>query len=161
KLVTTLILTIRGIPQLYYGDEIGMMGSKSVGDGDIRRDFPGGWETDTQNAFSTTGRTTEQQAYYEFTRKLLNWRKENEVIHNGNTMHYLPFENVYVYFRYNDSKTVMVILNNNSLSKIVDTKRFSERMGGFTSAFNVISEETLKDLVTISVAGKSALVLEL
>jgi glycosidase len=161
KLVTALILTIRGIPQLYYGDEIGMVGNKSVGDGDIRRDFPGGWEGDKQNAFSSTERTKEQRAYFDFTRQLLNWRKGKEVIHTGKTMHYLPFENVYVYFRYNDTETVMVVLNNNSEAKTLDTKRFSERLTGFSSGKNIVTNESVSNLQNISLPAKSATIIEL
>jgi glycosidase len=161
KLATALILTIRGIPQLYYGDEIGMMGSKSVGDGDIRRDFPGGWAEDKQNAFTDTGRTAEQKAYYDFTQKLLNWRKSKAVIHTGKTMHYLPFENVYVYFRYNESESVMVILNNNKEAKVLDTKRFAESMNGYHTGKNVLTQEMITNLQSLAVPAKSATVIEL
>jgi glycosidase len=161
KLVTALILTCRGIPQLYYGDEIGMMGNKSTGDGDIRKDFPGGWDGDKQNAFIAASRTKEQQEYFDFTQKLLNWRKGSEVIHTGKTMQYLPHDNVYVYFRYNASQTVMVILNNNTEPKTLDTKRFNERLKGFSSGKNIVTSESLNNLQSISLPAKSATILEL
>src|SRR5690606_2640709 len=73
KLAFTLLMTLRGIPQIYYGDEIGMMGDKGQGDGDIRRDFPGGWPADPQNAFEASGRTELEKGYFDFSKKLLNW----------------------------------------------------------------------------------------
>src|SRR5699024_1404354 len=81
RLGLSLILTTRGIPQLYYGSEIGMRGKKSNGDGDIRRDFPGGWPDDKHNAFTESGRTALQNKFFNFTKKLLNWRQSAEVIH--------------------------------------------------------------------------------
>ena len=97
QLAMTLLATVRGIPQLYYGSEIGMAGSKDKGDGGIRLDFPGGWEGDTNNAFTKSGRTAEQQKYFDFTSRLFNWRKTSDVIHTGKTKHYIPENNVYVF----------------------------------------------------------------
>src|SRR5690606_12132215 len=111
KLAFTLLMTLRGIPQIYYGDEIGMMGDKGKGDGDIRRDFPGGWASDPQNAFLASDRTDHQKGYFDFSKKLLNWRKGKNAIHSGKTLHFAPRENVYVYFRYlpgQPGETVMV-----------------------------------------------------
>ena len=75
KLALSLICTTRGIPQIYYGSEIGMKGERNFGDGDIRRDFPGGWKDDQHSAFIDSERTDEENAYFEFTKRLLNWRK--------------------------------------------------------------------------------------
>jgi glycosidase len=77
KQILSVLMTLRGIPQIYYGSEIGMTGKKEVGDGDIRRDFPGGWPTDNQNAFSKNGRVSKQAKYYDFSKKLIQWRKTN------------------------------------------------------------------------------------
>ncbi len=86
KMGLTLISTVRGIPQIYYGSEVGMRGNKEKGgDADIRRDFPGGWKSDKQNAFNPATQTTEQKEFYQFTQKLLNWRKGKDVIHTGKT----------------------------------------------------------------------------
>ena len=161
KLAMSLILTVRGIPQLYYGSEIGMAGDKGKGDGDIRRDFPGGWIGDSQNAFAASGRTKEQNEYFDFTKKLLNWRKTNEAIHNGKTLHYIPNNNVYVYFRYTDNKRVMVVINNNKENQSLDLKRFSEGIKNFTKGKDIISDKDFDLKTNLSVPAKSSLVLEL
>ena len=82
------LMTLRGIPQIYYGSEIGMTGKKENGDGDIRRDFPGGWISDKKSAFNEKERTPLQKSYFNFTKKLINWRRTKSVIHNGKTLHY-------------------------------------------------------------------------
>jgi glycosidase len=157
----TLLATVRGIPQLYYGSEIGMAGDKGKGDGDIRRDFPGGWPDDAANAFTKAGRTAEQQQFFEVTSKLFNWRKGKTVIHNGKMMHYLPHDNVYVYFRYNDRETVMVVLNNSAEAKTFSTARFAERLTGFSNGKDVLTGKTVDVTKDISMEAKSVLVLEL
>lgn len=162
KMALTLISTVRGIPQIYYGSEIGMKGSKEkLGDGDIRRDFPGGWKGDQQNAFLPNQQTPQQKEYYDFTQKLLNWRKNNEVIHSGKTKHYLPQEGVYVYFRYNDKGSVMVVLNNNQQAQSIDLSRFSESLQGFTQGKEIVSDQIIKLSSSIQVPAKTPLIIEL
>lgn len=161
KLAMTLILTTRGIPQIYYGDEIGMRGKKSEGDGDIRRDFPGGWEGDEINAFSEEGRTEMQDAYHSFTKKLLNYRKNNEVLHFGKLLQYVPRDNVYVYFRYNEEDAVMVIINNSPEARKLDPDRFSEGLEGYNSGVNILTGEKIDLEETITVEGKTPMVIEL
>lgn len=161
KMALTLVLTTRGIPQLYYGDEIGMRGEKSKGDGDIRRDFPGGWVGDSQNAFTQSGRTKLQDSYHSFTKKLLNYRKDKEVLHKGKLLQYLPENNVYVYFRILEDERVMVVINNNPQTQELDLDRFSEGIGGATSASEILSETSHKMQGKLKVDGKSSLVLEL
>lgn len=161
KLALTLVLTIRGIPQLYYGDEIGMQGDKSKGDGDIRYDFPGGWQGDSQNAFSQTERTLFQQEYFGYTQKLLNWRKTKEVIHTGKLMHFVPENGVYTYFRYNVSEVVMVMLNNGDTEKKVDTNRFSEITKGYKKGKEIITSKEISNISEITIPAKTAMVIEL
>ncbi len=161
KLAMTLILTVRGIPQIYYGDEIGMQGDKGKGDGDIRRDFPGGWPSDSQNAFTESGRTQEQKQYFDFTKKLLNWRKNQSVIHYGKTTHYIPENNVYVYFRHNETESVMVVLNNSDQPQTINTKRFKENIQNSTQAKDIISEKVISLTDTIQLPAKSSMILEL
>lgn len=161
RLAMSLIMTVRGIPQIYYGSEIGMKGDKSKGDGDIRRDFPGGWESDTQNAFTNSGRTDQQQQYFDFTQNLLNWRQDNSVIHNGKTVHFIPQDNVYVYFRYNDKNTVMVILNNNPESQTLDLKRFAEGIKDHKKGKNILTGDEFDLSDQLEIKGKTPLILEL
>lgn len=161
KMAYSLLFTIRGIPQIYYGSEILMNGEKSRGDGDIRRDFPGGWPNDTINAFTSKGRTESQNEAFNFSKKLINWRKVNPVIHSGKTIHFVPQNNCYVYFRYDYNKTVMVILNFNNTETSIDTKRFDEIMHDFNSGYDVISEKSLSDISKILIAPYSSMIIEL
>lgn len=164
KMAMSLIATVRGIPQIYYGSEIGMQGDKNRGgDADIRRDFPGGWKGDSQNAFDSKTQTAEQKEFYDFTQKLLNWRKGKDVIHTGKTKHYMPKEKVYVYFRYNDKEKVMVIINNNEKDQTFSLDRFAESLNGVSKGKDVISgkEFSVSPQNKITVSGKSSLILEL
>lgn len=162
KLAMSLILTVRGIPQLYYGSEIGMAGDKNNGgDGEIRKDFPGGWIGDANNAFTKSGRTKKQNEYFDFTKKLLDWRKGNEAVHKGKTLHYIPNNNVYVYFRYTDNKRVMVVINNNKENQNLDLKRFSEGLKNFTKGKDIISDKDFDLKTNLSIPSKSSLILEL
>jgi glycosidase len=161
QMAMTLIATVRGIPQLYYGSEIGMKGDKGKGDADIRRDFPGGWNGDANNAFTKEGRTAEQQKFFEFSSKLFTWRKSKDVIHSGKMTHYVPDNNVYVYFRYNEKETVMVIINNNSDKQTLKTNRFKESIQNLKSGKEVLSGKPFDLNNDIEIEGKSALILEL
>ena len=164
KMALTLISTVRGIPQIYYGSEIGMRGDKNKGgDADIRRDFPGGWKEDKQNAFNIQTQTKEQKEFYDFTQKILNWRKGKELIHTGKTKHYMPKEKVYAYFRYNEKEKVMVVLNNNEKEQTFDLNRFSESLNGVSKGKDVVSgkEFSISTQNKLTIAPKSSLILEL
>ncbi|MDN3671482.1 glycoside hydrolase family 13 protein [Flavobacterium branchiarum] len=161
KLVMTLMATVRGIPQLYYGSEIGMGGDKSQGDGGIRLDFPGGWKGDTNNAFTKEGRTAKQAEYFDFTSKLFNWRKSNEAVHFGKMTHYIPENNTYVYFRYTDAKTVMVVFNNNAKPQTIKTNRFQENIKNFKTGKDILTDKKFDITSEITLEPKSAVVLEL
>ena len=161
QLGMTLLATMRGIPQLYYGSEIGMAGDKGKGDAAIRQDFPGGWKGDTNNAFTNGGRTAEQAKYFDFSKKVLNWRKNKEVIHTGKLTHYIPENNVYVYFRHNDSETVMVIINNSKDNQKVNLSRFEENVKNFTSGKDILSNQNFDLKQELSIEGKTSLILEL
>lgn len=161
QLALTLISTTRGIPQIYYGSEIGMAGDKSKGDADIRRDFPGGWATDSVNAFTKEGRTAEQAKYFDFTSKILNWRKSKSVIHTGKLTHYIPENNVYVYFRHNEKESVMVIINNSKDKQTFKVDRFKENLEKYTKGTDVISGNIFDCTKELTIDGKSSLILEL
>jgi glycosidase len=161
KMAMTILATMRGIPQLYYGSEIGMAGDKGKGDADIRQDFPGGWASDKTNAFWASGRTAEQSKYFDFTAKVFNWRKSKSVIHNGKLMHYLPDNNVYVYFRYNDTESVMVVVNNSKDKQTLKLDRFKESLAPYSSGKDIISDANFDLKSELSIEGKSSLILEL
>lgn len=161
RLTMALLATARGIPQLYYGTEIGMVGDKSKGDGDIRRDFPGGWPGDKHNAFNPAERTPTERTYFDYAARLFNWRKGKAVIHYGRTKHYLPQDEVYVYFRYNDHESVMVALNNSEKEQMLTLPRFAESLSKYTQGKDVITGETHPLGKTLSIAPKTAMVLEL
>lgn len=161
QLGMTIMATMRGIPQLYYGSEIGMAGDKGKGDADIRQDFPGGWKGDSNNAFSASGRTVEQAKYFDFSKKVLNWRKNKEVIHTGKLTHYIPENNVYVYFRHNDKETVMVVINNAPDSQKLNLTRFQENIKSFTSGNDILSGKNIDLKNELSIEGKTSMILEL
>ncbi len=162
QMAMTMIATIRGIPQVYYGDEIGMMGDKNTkGDGDIRRDFPGGWEGDDHNAFDASGRNETENAYFDITKKLFNWRKNKEVIHFGKTIHFVPYDNVYVYFRYNETDKVMVVINNNPNAQTIGLKRFEEMIHNSKTGKEIISGTTISLENELTIEGKSSMIIEL
>ena len=162
QLALTVISTVRGIPQIYYGSEIGMRGDKNKGgDADIRRDFPGGWKNDAQNAFIPSKQTSEQKEFYDFTQKLLNWRSNREVIHTGKTKNFVPQNNVFVYFRYNEKETVMVVLNNSDKTETLDLKRFEEVLKSFSKGKDFISEREFSLQNSLSVPAKTPMVIDL
>ncbi len=154
-------LTTRGIPQIYYGTEI-MMDSKPYKDhGSWRRDYPGGWEGDTVNAFTGEGLTGNQLEARDYMKKLMNWRKNKPVIHTGKLMQFIPENNIYVYCRYTDNEAVLVILNKNPEQTILETDRFQECLGGYGSALDVISGKEYKTLNKIELPPNTPLILEL
>ena len=156
KLMTTLLATVRGVPQTYYGTEISIKGSKEKGDADLRKDFPGGWPDDLRSAFTPMGRTPTENKYFDFTAQLFNWRKSEPVIHHGKTMHYAPQNEVYVYFRYTDTKSVMVILNANDEAQTLDLSRYKQRIGSATKAKDVFSGARVNLSNSLKIPPKSS-----
>lgn len=161
KLGMLFLLTTRGIPQLYYGSEILMGGDKNVGDGDIRRDMPGGWASDDRSVFIPEQRTKTEAEVFNYVKKLVKYRTSNPVMQDGKLLHFIPENNVYVYFRYNDKKTVMVILNNSLEKQSLQLDRFSQIMQGLSIASDVMTGEQMKLGTNMEIAGKTGLLLEL
>jgi glycosidase len=155
QMAMAYILTMRGIPQIYYGTEILMDHPGTDSHGMIRSDFPGGWKGDTKNGFTGRGLTTQEKEAKEFMKNLLNWRKENSTIHNGQLMHFEPQKGVYVYFRYTDKETVMVVLNKNEKAITLDLSRFNRFVKGSTKAKEIISGKkiTLDKELTLTTRG--------
>jgi glycosidase len=153
--------TTRGIPQLFYGTEILMSNKGTEEHGIIRSDFPGGWAGDQVNAFSGAGMTEVQKQTQDYVRKLLSWRKTNKVVQFGHLKHFAPNDGIYVFFRYNESGKVMVVLNKNDQEKTIDTSRFSEIMNDCGSGRDVISGNAISDIRNLKVQARTALIIEL
>ncbi|MFW5755789.1 MAG: glycoside hydrolase family 13 protein, partial [Tangfeifania sp.] len=132
KMGIAYFLTTRGIPQLYYGTEV-LMTHEGSEHGNIRAEFPGGWDDHKTNAFTGEGLTAEQKEMQQYISIIQNWRKNKEVIHTGKLMHFTPEDGIYTYFRYNNEETVMVVLNKNREERMISSERFSEIMEGYSS----------------------------
>lgn len=161
KMGIIFTLTTRGIPQLYYGTEIATKNFKDPSDAEVRKDFPGGFPGDAVNKFTAEGRSKTENEIFNFTRKLATYRKNSPALQTGKLMQFLPQNGVYAYARYNGSQTVMVFMNHQDKEATVETERFAERMKGFNSARNVLTDEIISSLATIKIPAQTALVLEL
>lgn len=161
KMGLVFTMTTRGIPMLYYGTEILMKNYANANSSNVRDDFQGGWPTDSINKFKSEGRTAEENEAHSFITKLANWRQNRPAIKTGKLMHYVPVDGVYVYFRYNRTQTIMVVMNSNDKEVNLDTKRFAERMSGFNSASEVTTNTNLINLSEIKVPAKTAYIFEL
>lgn len=161
KMGLIYLATMRGIPQIYYGTEILMENSDHPHHhGVIRTDFPGGWDNDSKNAFTGENLSEEEKEAQEFVKSLLNWRKNNEVIHSGKLMHYSPVDGMYVYFRYNDNKKVMIILNKDQKDRSINFEDYSEMLESKNSAFNIFSKEE-KNISKLNIPSRSAAIFEI
>lgn len=150
KQALVFLLTTRGIPQIYYGTEILMTGDKGKGDGDLRKDFPGGWPGDVRNCFEASGRTSLENEAFEFTRRLLNWRKGNSVIGKGTLKHYSISQGVYVYQREFNGKSVVVVMNGTDSPKELNLTPYRE----------ILPADKARDVLTgkqVNLGGKLAL----
>ena len=156
----TLLLTMRGIPQVYYGTEI-LMKNYSNPDGLVRSDFPGGWKGDATNKFKAEGRTAAENDAFNHFRTLANFRKNSDALQTGKLMQYVPQDGIYVYFRYSDTNTVMVIINTEDKEISLETSRFDERLGSATAATNIFTGETINQIKTIKVPAKGSMVLSI
>jgi len=161
KMALAWLLTSRGIPQMYYGNEILMKGFTSPNDGYVRWGFPGGWEGDKENKFTKEGRSEKENDVFDYIRTLARYRKSSSALTNGKFMQYLPVDGVYVYFRYDEEKTVMCIMNTNTGVVSVNPGRFIERINGFSAAKNIVSGQELSLKEVFSVPAYTTLVLEL
>ena len=177
KLALTLLATLRGIPQLYYGDEMMFLERKDCQphDGAKRIDFPGGWEGDGCNLFTAQGRASAPEMYsaaaelHDYTRTLFRWRKGCKAVQEGKTLHFLSrrnegarniTDNTYSFFRYTDTDAVFVYINNTSEPRTLDWNHYREFVTGPVTGTEVLSGETVTLRDGFSVAPKSALVVE-
>jgi glycosidase len=160
KMALAWLLTFRGIPQLYYGDEILMTGFTNP-DGNVRLDFKGGWAEDRENKFTKEGRTQKEDNIFQYVKRFANFRKNSSAITGGKLMQYLPVNGVYVYFRYDANQTIMCVMNTTDQSATIDLSRFAERMNGATKAYDVATGVTFNLEPKLTLGGKYLLAMEL
>ncbi len=160
------LLTTRGIPQVYYGTELLMTGTKEEGDGRIRKDMPGGWPGDERNAFTPAGRTDRENEAYDYMRTLLQWRKNSEPARRGKLIQYAPVPehgDCYVYARIAPSgQTVLVVMNGtDNKDAVLDMSRYAQVIGTFTQGTDVATGTTFDLTAPLLVPARGTYILDL
>ncbi len=162
KIALVLMATLRGIPQLFYGTEIAMSNGTDDAHGVIRSDFPGGWPHDTESAFAGKGLSPLATSTLAFTQKLFGWRKSASMVHSGQTTHFAPVQDhgVYVFARYNQAATALVLVNASTTEHSVDWSRYAQVIGTAKSARAVLNDETVIFAERFDLQPLSAVILE-
>lgn len=160
KQALALLLTVNRIPQLYYGTEILMNGTKAITDGNVRKDFPGGFPGDARNAFTTEGRTAEENAMFNWTRTLLHWRQNNDVIIKGSQKQYCPKDCVYVMSHEYNGKHVMVILNGTTKPATFHASNYKEDIPQGTQARDVITGNSVDITKDFPLSPRATMIVE-
>ncbi|MBN8545330.1 MAG: cyclomaltodextrinase N-terminal domain-containing protein [Ignavibacteria bacterium] len=142
KTAFTLLLTTRGIPQIFYGTEIGIKGTDHHGY--LRADFPGGWKEDQRDAFTKEGRTSTENDLYNHLKKLIEIRRNNKAFTHGKLTHFPPVQDVYVYFREFNGERFMVAINGSDKERTVGFDNFGERLNGIFSGKDLLTDEEMK-----------------
>ena len=161
KQALALLLTINRIPQLYYGTEVLMNGTKEVTDGNVRCDFPGGFVGDKHNAFTAEGRTKAENSMFNWLSKLLKWRRNNMVITKGKQIQFIPYKGVYVIARQWNDQTILTILNGTSQPVTLPLDRYAEVIGNHQEAKDVISGRKVKLGSELQLKARDTKVIEL
>lgn len=160
RLALVFVATMRGTPQFYYGTEFLMSNTGDDSHGNIRSDFPGGWEGDAVNAFTGEGLTAEALSFQTEFSELLQWRKTASAVHGGDVKHYVPEAGTYVYFRFNEDQKIMVILNQGDSSETLDLSRFHEVLPADARLTNALTGERIAASPTLEVPAWAAWILE-
>ena len=160
KQALALLLTVNRIPQLYYGTEVLMNGTKQVTDGNVRKDFPGGFPGDTRSCFTTEGRTKAENDMFRWTARLLHWRQGNEVITKGKQTQFIPQNGVYVVARSYNGKNVMTVINGTSKAASMKAERYSEIIGDAQEATNILTGHKINISKDVKIAPRGVMVLE-
>ncbi len=160
KQALALLMTVRRIPQLYYGTEIMMNGTKEVTDGNVRKDFPGGFPGDDHNAFTREGRTKQEQQMFSWLSRLLHWRQGNQVITKGTMTQFIPFNGIYVIARQYKGKTALTILNGTTKSAKMEVKRYAEVIGSTKRAKDILTGRYVDLSKDLQMKPRQSLILE-
>ena len=163
KMGLVFYTTVRGIPQFYYGTEVLMNSNDNPRSHDvIRSEFPGGWNDHEVSALTGKGLTNDQIEFQNFFKKLLNWRKNNKVVHQGKFIHFTPKEQeeIYSYFRILGNKMVWTIFNRKDEAQSINLDKYQEVLKGESKGYDVIYEKSI-DLNKLKISPKSALIIEI
>ena len=160
KQALALLLTVNRIPQLYYGTEVLMNGTKEVTDGNVRKDFPGGFPDDERNCFTKEGRTKAEQSMFTWMSRLLHWRQGNKVITKGKQTQFLPYQGVYVVARQYQGKTALTVLNGTSKPTTMNVARYEEVIGKASKAKDILTGRYVDLSKNIELKPRQSLVLE-
>ncbi len=160
KQAMAILLTVKRIPQLYYGTEILMNGTKEKTDGYVRKDFPGGFPGDDHNAFTAGGRTPEENAMFTWLSRLLHWRQGNDVITKGSQTQFIPYNGVYVIARRYNGRTVMTVVNGTGRTTVFAVKRYAEVIGHNTEAKDVLTDRTVSLTDDTQLEPRKVMILE-
>ena len=155
-----ILLTVNRIPQLYYGTEVLMNGTKEKTDGYVRKDFPGGFPGDTRNAFTAEGRTKAENAMFTWLSRLLHWRQGNDVIIKGSQKQFIPYNGVYVIARQYGGKTVLTVVNGSKKPAALAVKRYAEVIGQAVSAKDILTGNTVSIASDVQLEPRQTLILE-
>ena len=161
KQALALLLTINRTPQLYYGTEVLMNGTKEVTDGNVRKDFPGGFPGDEHNAFTKDGRTKAEQSMFAWTSRLLHWRQNNDVIIKGSQTQFIPYKGVYVIARQYKGKTALTILNGTSKPATMEVERYAEVIGNTAKAKDILTGRFYDLSKDLELKPRQSLILEM
>ena len=160
KQALALLLTINRTPQLYYGTEVLMNGTKEVTDGNVRKDFPGGFPGDKKNCFTKEGRTNAENAMFDWCSRILHWRQGNEVVTKGKQTQFIPYNGIYVIARQYHGRTVMTILNGTRQAVEMDVKRYAEIIGTATTAKDITNNRNVRLDKNISLRPRQTMILD-
>lgn len=160
KQAMAILLTVKRIPQLYYGTEILMNGTKEKTDGYVRKDFPGGFPGDDHNAFTAGGRTPEENAMFTWLSRLLHWRQGNDVITKGSQTQFIPYNGVYVIARRYNGKNVMTVVNGTGRTTVFAVRRYAEVIGHNTEAKDVLTDRTVSLTDDTQLEPRKVMILE-
>ena len=160
KMGMGLLLTTRGIPQVYYGTEILMKNYKDPNDAAVRKDFPGGWSSDSVSKFDPATLNSKEKEAFAYFRKLAQFRKTSPAIANGRLKQFIPVNGVYVYFRIHQNQKLMCILNTNTSNSTLSFEKYQEELSNAGSLKNVLTGEMMRKPSSLTLTGKSFQIFE-
>ena len=138
-----------------------MNGTKEVTDGNVRKDFPGGFPGDDHNAFTKEGRTKAEQSMFTWTSRLLHWRQNNDVIIKGSQTQFIPYKGIYVIARQYKGKTALTILNGTSKPATMEVERYQEVIGNTAKAKDILTGRFYDLSKDLELKPRQSLILEM